>query len=106
MRNLQLLCNEISIAPKQLVFPYQTHGDIVKVIDDEFLQLSTNKRTEFLNGVDALITQLPAICIGVTTADCVPILIYDPVNKAIAVVHAGWRGTNSGVIDKNDAQNC
>ncbi len=100
MRNLQLLCNEINIAPKQLVFPYQTHSDIVKIIDEDFLQLSTNKRAEFLNGVDALITQLPTICIGVTTADCVPILIYDPVNKAIAAVHAGWRGTNSLIVQK------
>lgn len=99
-RNLQLLCHEINIAPNQLVFPYQTHGNIVKVINDEFLQLSTNNRTEFLNGVDALITQLPAICIGVTTADCVPILIYDPVNKTIAAVHAGWRGTNSRIVQK------
>ena len=43
---------------------------------------------------------MPAICIGVTTADCVPILIYDPVNKAIAAVHAGWRGTNSRIVQK------
>ncbi|MFZ4582271.1 MAG: peptidoglycan editing factor PgeF [Paludibacter sp.] len=99
-RNLQLLCNKINIVPNQLVFPYQTHSDIVKIIDEDFLQLSTNNRTEFLNGVDALITQLPAICIGVTTADCVPILIYDPVNKAIAAVHAGWRGTNSRIVQK------
>ena len=46
-----------------------------------------------LDGVDALITRVPRTCIGVSTADCVPILLYDPTTAAIAAIHAGWRGT-------------
>lgn len=44
-------------------------------------------------GHDALITNKPGLLVGVTVADCVPILIYDPAHKAVAAIHAGWRGT-------------
>ncbi len=46
-----------------------------------------------LYGYDALISDQPNILLSVTIADCVPILIYDPVNNAIAAVHSGWKGT-------------
>ena len=48
---------------------------------------------EQLEGVDALITNVPGVAISVRTADCIPVLLYDPVHKAIAAVHDGWRGT-------------
>ena len=57
-----------------------------------------------LNGFDALVTDLAGLVIGVRTADCIPILLYDPVRKASAAVHSGWRGTVAkilqNVIDK------
>jgi YfiH family protein len=46
---------------------------------------------------DALITQEPNVLLGVTVADCAPILLYDPKSKIIAAVHAGWRGTEQMV---------
>jgi len=49
---------------------------------------------------DAIITDQPGIAIGVFTADCVPVLIYDPVKKAAAAVHSGWRGTYSRIVCK------
>ena len=51
-------------------------------------------------GYDALITNQPGLLIGVTVADCVPVLLYDPANQAIAAVHAGWRGTVGGIVHK------
>jgi YfiH family protein len=47
---------------------------------------------------DALMTNTPNVFVAVSTADCTPILIYDAVSKACAAVHAGWRGTESGVV--------
>lgn len=52
------------------------------------------------DGYDALITNQPGLLIGVTVADCVPILIYDPAHQAVAAIHAGWRGTVGGIVTK------
>ena len=49
-------------------------------------------------GYDALITNCKNIQLAVTIADCTPILIYDPVTKAVAAIHAGWRGTVGKII--------
>lgn len=46
---------------------------------------------------DALITDRPGVALVVTAADCVPVFLYDPVHRAIAAVHAGWRGTVAGI---------
>ena len=53
-----------------------------------------------LDGYDAMITDLPGVAIGVRTADCIPVLLYDPVKKAAAAIHSGWRGTVSKIIGK------
>lgn len=101
--NRQLLCQEIGVQTSQLFIPFQTHEDRVAVLDNAFQSLSASDQKAFLNGVDALITSTPNICIGVTTADCVPILLYDPVSKVAAVVHAGWRGTVKHLTNKTVA---
>jgi YfiH family protein len=49
---------------------------------------------------DALITQRPGIALGIFTADCAPVLFYDPKSQMIAAAHAGWRGAFSGIIEK------
>jgi len=49
---------------------------------------------------DALITRTPGFAIGVFTADCLPILLFDPQQRVVAAVHAGWRGTAQGVVKK------
>jgi YfiH family protein len=47
---------------------------------------------------DALVTQAPGVAVSVRTADCFPILLLDPQTRAVAAVHAGWRGTAAGVL--------
>ena len=49
---------------------------------------------------DALITNVKNIALGVLTADCVPILIYDKNLKVISIIHAGWKGAYIGIIKK------
>lgn len=92
-KNLQRLCQALHIGREKLVYPHQTHGAKVFVINHSFFNLPTYKQKEALDGTDALITDLTETAIAVTTADCVPILLYDPVRKAAAAIHAGWRGT-------------
>lgn len=52
------------------------------------------------DGYDALITNQPGLLIGVTVADCVPILVYDTEHQTVAAIHAGWRGTVGGIVTK------
>jgi len=49
---------------------------------------------------DALITNTPGLAVSVRTADCYPIFLADPVTRAVAAVHAGWRGTASSVVGR------
>jgi YfiH family protein len=79
------LAEKLMIKPDQLVFPRQTHTNCVAEIAD--IPVSEIKET------DALVTNKTGICLCVQTADCVPILLFDPVKNVIAAVHAGWRGT-------------
>ena len=73
--------------PYPVIQGHQVHGSRVAVIDRPWMT------REELEGFDAFITDLPGVAIGVRTADCVPILISDPVHRVIAAVHSGWKGT-------------
>ena len=55
---------------------------------------------EELQDVDAVVTHLKDFCLCVSTADCVPILLYDRVKEVIAAIHAGWRGTVGRIVEK------
>jgi hypothetical protein len=68
----------------------QVHGSDVYVLKDP-------NGAKPLKGYDAIITALHGVAIGVLTADCVPILLYDPVKQVVGAVHAGWKGTIEGI---------
>jgi hypothetical protein len=97
-RNRALLAQELGVATSRLFLPHQVHGDVVRLIDEDFLSLSMQEQQDALEGVDALMTCQKNVCIGVSTADCIPIVIYDPQRKCSAVVHAGWRGTVKHIV--------
>jgi YfiH family protein len=99
-QNKSTLCNYLGIESENLVIPFQTHGTEVREINPAFLKLTTEEKAVYLNGVDAIFTQIPQVCIGITTADCVPLLFFDPVKKVIAAAHAGWRGTCGRIAEK------
>ena len=99
-QNRRLLCQELSLDENRLVLPHQTHGTTIRQIGEEFFSLSPSVRQMVLDGVDALITDLPEVCIGVSTADCIPILLYDSIHRSMAAVHAGWRGTAKRILQK------
>lgn len=84
--NRKLVSEFLDISPDFLFFPQQCHSSNIKIITQQTKIVS-------LNNTDALICSQPGIAIGILTADCVPILFYDPVKRLIAAAHAGWRGT-------------
>ncbi len=87
------LAEAIKVKSQQLIFPRQVHGDKILIVESPL-------ETADIPETDALITNQPELCICVQTADCVPILLFDPIQKVVAAVHAGWRGTVNKIAAK------
>ena len=96
IKNLQLVSKKMGCEEKFLITLNQSHSN--KVLYFENQNTVENKLP-----ADAAITKIKNIAIGILTADCAPILIYDPNKKIIGCVHAGWKGALNGII-KNTLQ--
>lgn len=96
--NRRLLCDAIGVSMGRLVIPHQTHGTVIRQIDEGFFTLSHPDRAKILEGVDAVMTDMADVCVGVSTADCIPVLLYDEDHHAVCAVHAGWRGTVARIV--------
>jgi YfiH family protein len=81
----------------QFIFPRQTHSDRVVIA-------TSGTTVTTITSTDALITNEPGLFVCVQTADCVPILLFDPEKKVVAAIHAGWRGTVSKIAMKTVQQ--
>ncbi len=98
--NRLLLANELGIDANHIIMPHQTHGVESRIIGEEFANLPDGVKKMLLEGVDAVMTNIPGMCIGVSTADCIPVLLYDEEHHAAAAIHAGWRGTQTRIVHK------
>ncbi len=88
-KNIEKVCKKIGCNKNKLVLLNQIHSNIVHKVSR-----IPNKK---LKG-DSLITNKKGIALGILTADCAPILIYDPVNNFISAIHAGWRGAYKKIV--------
>ena len=81
--NMFLLCDMLPSIPIKWIIPHQIHGTEILCVDDAFLKLPQEERTKRLGGIDALITDKPGYCLCVSTADCIPVLLYDEKLKVV-----------------------
>ncbi len=91
-KNLDYVSKKIGVKNKNLLLMHQTHSNKVVFVDE---RIKKNKKIV----ADALLTNMEGIALGVLTADCVPVILYDEINKIIGCIHAGWRGASSGIIE-------
>ena len=91
-KNLNFVSKKMKIDLNRLFLMHQTHSNKVILITKK------NKNLKKFNS-DALITKLRGVALGVVTADCVPIILYDIKNQIIGCIHAGWKGASSGIIE-------
>jgi len=82
----------------RLIMPFQTHSTVCKIITPEDIREKTRTIA-----ADALITATPGIALGVATADCLPLTLYDPEHHACGIIHAGWRGLVGNIIQNTIA---
>ena len=99
-KNREALAEELHITSEHIIMPHQTHSIETRQIAEDFMSLPHNVQNMVLEGVDAVMTDVKGICIGVSTADCIPIILYDAEHKATCAVHAGWRGTVARIVLK------
>ena len=92
-KNLLIVKKKISKKAKNIFLLNQVHSNKFVFIDEKYKNKNKPK-------ADAVITNQRNLPIGVLTADCTPILIYDDKTKMIAAIHAGWKGAYKGIIDK------
>lgn len=88
--NHVLLFQHLGIRPQNVVTARQVHGNAVALVD-------ASHGGQVIPGTDALVTNTPGIFLMLRYADCVPIFLYDPKAQAVALIHAGWKGTLGGV---------
>ena len=89
-KNLKLVAKKMSVNSENLVLMHQTHSN--KVI--EIKRMNYKKKIY----ADAMITKMKGVSLGVLTADCVPVILYDSRNKIIGCIHAGWKGAFKNII--------
>ena len=74
----------------------QTHGSQILIIKEG---QEEGESDDYPEG-DGLLTHIPGVALTVRTADCLPVFLCDPVQKAVGIVHAGWKGTSKGIVSK------
>lgn len=82
------ICNCLKLNDANVVKPHQTHTDRVEVVN----------QVQNFDEVDGLVTNKEELVLLTTSADCISMLLYDPIKKAVGSVHSGWKGTLKGII--------
>ena len=90
-KNLEIVSKTFNIESNRLALMNQTHSNKVTIIDE----FNNFKRFD----CDALLTSKDDIALCVLTADCAPVLIYEPQKRIVGCIHAGWKGAFSGIIE-------
>lgn len=90
--NRARMASAVGVAPENFLTAYQIHSPQVVTADKPW-------RSEDRPRADAIVTAVPGLAVGVSTADCGPVLFADPQARVIGAAHSGWRGAISGVLE-------
>ncbi len=97
--NYHRIAGYLQAPDERFVLTYQTHTDHIRVVTEADAGKGLCCPRDYTD-VDGLITNVPGLVLGVFWADCVPVLLLDPVRRVIGAVHSGWRGTVQGIAGK------
>ena len=93
--NRRRMAGALSIEPDGLISVYQVHSPDAVIVEGPW----RGDRPK----ADAMVTATPGLALGITTADCGPVLFADPQARVIGAAHAGWRGAVTGVLESTVA---
>ena len=100
LKNRKRLATTIGIPLRHFTIGEQIHSGNVIIISEESKGKGSTNYKEAINATDAMVTNAAGICLVILVADCVPMLFFDPVRRAIGVAHAGWKGTLQLIAQK------
>lgn len=89
-KNRLALLTELQIDPEWVAYADQVHSNRIRVVNGGGTYPST----------DGLITKIPGLTLAIQVADCAAVLLWDPKNKIIGALHAGWRGAAGDIVPK------
>ena len=97
LMNRKRLAASAAIPVTAMTFAKQIHSSNVTIVTEPMKGLGSCDHQEAIEATDAMVTDLPGICLVILVADCVPLLFFDPSRNVIGVAHAGWKGTLQSV---------
>lgn len=97
--NYRRFCGAIGADHRRVVLSRQVHEENIRLVTEEDAGKGLWRDRDYTS-VDAFISNTPGVALTVFSADCGIILLYDPVQRAIGAVHAGWRGVAAGLVRK------
>lgn len=100
LENRKQFADDFKIDLNQCIFAQQTHSDHIVEVTEKDLGKGAMDYSTAIQDCDALYTKQSNIMLGVFHADCVPVLLYDPVSHIVAAIHAGWQGTVKEITGK------
>lgn len=100
VRNRQLFADAVGIDSQSIVTAQQVHDDHIACVHSVDTDNQTREYQRTFPTTDALATNEPGIPLMLFFADCVPVLFYDPIQHAVAIAHAGWKGTVARIAAK------
>jgi len=89
------LLREVNLSSRKIFYGRQVHGNRIKVVTEKDLPVR-----DPIELADGFVTNAPGIALAVRTADCLPVFFFDPQKKSVGMVHAGWRGTQQGIVNE------
>lgn len=100
LRSYNRICDVTGINYNGLIKPIQDNLDKIKCVKNKINSDNPDINLDEYRYIDALITNKSGIALSTTSADCVLVLMYDPVKRVVANIHSGWRGTIKRISEK------
>ena len=100
IENRQRFCQVLGLSAERITTSEQVHGERVFCVTEKEAGRGWRDYGDAISQTDALLTNVPGVPLFLCYADCVPVLFWDPKRRAVAIAHAGWKGTLQGIAVK------
>ena len=100
LKNRERLAANLKTSLSNFTFAKQIHTGTVTIVTKQMRGCGAADLNSAVEATDAMVTDVPRICLTVLMADCVPVLLLDPQKRLVAAVHAGWKGSLKSITRK------